>query len=213
MSKIIIVGASGLGREVYQWLSDLGEKKNIKGFLDINKSALHDSKIDLPVLGTEYTYNPEPNDVFVVAITDSNIKQKAINVLKTKNASFRSVIHPTALISEHSNVGVGGIIFPHASISTDANVGSYTIINLGAVIGHDATVGNYSFIGAYAILTGWSKVGIGCYIGSGSLIAQRCIVEDGAKVSSNVSVFGKIKSGEIVMPIRAKKSKGGMLTK
>ena len=212
MSKIIIVGASGLGREVYQWLSDLGEKKNIKGFLDINKSALHDSKIDLPVLGTEYTYNPEPNDVFVVAITDSNIKQKAINVLKTKNASFRSVIHPTALISEHSNVGVGVIIFPHASISTDANVGSYTIINLGAVIGHDATVGDYSFIGTYVNLSGWSKVGIGCYMGSGSFIAQRSIVEDGAKVSSNVSVFGKIKRGEIVLPTRVQKAKGGILT-
>ena len=213
MSKIIIVGASGLGREVYQWLSDLGEKKNIKGFLDINKSALHDSKIDLPVLGTEYTYNPEPNDVFVVAITDSNIKQKAINVLKTKNASFRSVIHPTALISEYCDLGTGVIIYPYVLISTDVSVGCYTIINLGAAMGHDATVGDYSFIGAYAIIAGWSKVGIGCYIGSGSFIAQRSIVEDGAKVSSNVSVFGKIKSGEIVMPIRAKKSKGGMLTK
>ena len=31
MRNIVIVGASGLGREVYQWLSDLGEKENIKG--------------------------------------------------------------------------------------------------------------------------------------------------------------------------------------
>ena len=212
MRNIVIVGASGLGREVYQWLSALGEKQKVKGFLDPNNSALNNSNIDLPILGVEDTYHPETNDVFIIAITNLKIKQKAIDKLKAKNACFRSVIHPTALISEHSNVGVGVIIFPHASISTDANVGSYTIINLGAVIGHDATVGDYSFIGTYVNLSGWSKVGIGCYIGSGSFVAQRSIVEDGAKVSSNVSVFGKIKSGEIVMPLRIQKAKGGMLT-
>ncbi len=38
------------------------------------------------------------------------------------------------------------------------------------------------------------------------------IVENKSKVSSNVSVFGKIKTGEIVMPLKNKKVKGGMLT-
>ena len=80
-------------------------------------------------------------------------------------------------------------------------------------IGHDATVGEFSYIGSNAVLGGWSKVGNGCYIGSNSIIAQRSIVEDGSKVSSNVSVFGKIKKGEIVMPTRVKKVKGGILTK
>jgi len=212
MCNIVIVGASGLGREVYQWLSDLGEKENIKGFLDPNKSALHNSKINVPILGVEDTYSPESNDVFVIAITDSNIKQKAINVLKTKSANFRSVIHPTALISEHSNVGMGVIIYPYALISCDATVGSYTVVTIGAVIGHDVTVGEYSYIGTNTVLGGWSKVGIGCYIGSNSIITQRSIVEDGSKVSSNVSVFGKIKRGEIVLPTRVQKAKGGILT-
>jgi sugar O-acyltransferase (sialic acid O-acetyltransferase NeuD family) len=206
MRNIVIVGASGLGREVYQWLSDLGEKENVKGFLDPNKSVLHNSKINLPILGREDTYNPEPQDVFVMAITDSNIKQKAINVLKTKNATFRSVIHPTALISEHSNVGMGVIIYPYALISCDATVGSYTVVTIGAVIGHDVTVGEYSYIGTNTVLAGWSRVGIGCYIGSNSVIAQRSTVEDGSKVSSNVTVFGKIKRGEIVMPARNRKA-------
>ena len=50
MRNIVIVGASGLGREVYQWLSDIGEKQKIKGFLDPNKSALNNSNIDLPFI-------------------------------------------------------------------------------------------------------------------------------------------------------------------
>ena len=127
MENIVIVGASGTGREVYQWLCDLGEKKKIKGFLDPNKSVLSNSKIDLPILGVEETYNPESNDVFVIALTDSHLKQKTISVLKNKNASFRSVIHPTALISEYSDVGTGVIIFPSALISCDATVGNFTI--------------------------------------------------------------------------------------
>jgi len=206
MRNIVIVGASGLGREAYQWLSDLGERENVKGFLDPNKSALHNSRIDLPILGREETYNPEPHEEFVIAITDPGIKQKAINILKTKNANFRSVIHPTAIISEHSDVGTGVIIYPYALISCDAAVGSYTVITIAAVIGHDVTVGEYSYIGTNTVLAGWSSVGIGCYIGSNSVIAQRAIVEDGSKVSSNVTVFGKIKGGEIVMPARNRKA-------
>jgi UDP-3-O-[3-hydroxymyristoyl] glucosamine N-acyltransferase len=62
-------------------------------------------------------------------------------------------------------------------------------------------------------VAGWSKVGIGCYIGSNSIITQRSIVEDSSKVSSNVSVFGRIKKGEVVLPTRVKKAKGRILTK
>jgi len=213
MSNIIIVGASGLGREVYQWLSDLGENHKVKGFLDPDKSALDNSAIDIPIIGVEDTYNPETDDVFIIALTNHKLKQKVIGTLNAKNACFRSVIHPTALISEHCNIGLGVIIYPYVSISTDVNVGSHTIINQGASIGHDAIVGDYSFIGANTIVAGWSKVGIGCYIGSNSIITQRSIVEDSSKVSSNVSVFGKIKKGEIVMPTRVKKVRGKILTK
>ena len=212
MRNILIVGASGLGREVYLWLSDLGEKENIRGFLDPNKSALLNSKIDLPILGTEESYNLESNDEFIVAITDFKIKQKVVSILKNKNAKFRSVIHPTAIISEYAIVDTGVIIYPFASISCDAKVGSFTVVNLGAVIAHDVTVGEYSFIGSYTNLGGWSTVGNKCYIGSGAVIAQRSIAESGSKISSNVCVFGKVKTGEIVMPLRNKKVKGGMLT-
>lgn len=212
MSNIVIVGASGLGREVYHWLSDLGEKVNTKGFLDPNKNALLNSKIDLPILGTEVSYTPESNDEFVIAITDHKIKQKVISILKNKNAKFRSVIHPTAIISEYAKLGAGVIIYPFASISCDATIGSFTVVNLGAVIAHDVTVGEHSFIGTYTNLGGWSTIGSKCYIGSGAVITQRSTVENSSKVSSNVCVFGKVKTGEIVMPLRNKKVKGGMLT-
>ena len=74
MRKIVIVGASGLGREVYQLLSDLGEREKVKGFLDPDKSVLLNSKIYLPILGTEESYTPESNDEFVVAITRSYLR-------------------------------------------------------------------------------------------------------------------------------------------
>ena len=211
MRKIVIVGASGLGREVYQSLSDLGEREKVKGFLDPDKSLLLNSKIDLPILGTEESYTPESNDEFVVAITDYKIKQKVINILKNKNARFRSVIHPTAIVSEYSELGMGVIIYPFSMISCDTKVGDFTVVNLGAVIGHDVTVGEYSFIGTYTNLGGWSAIGSKCYIGSGAVITQRSKVENSSKVSSNVCVFGKVKTGEIVMPLGSKKVKGGML--
>ena len=76
MHNIVIVGASGLGREVYIFLTELGESENIKGFLDPKNDALHNSKIDLPILGTEESYTPESNGVFVIAITDHKISPK-----------------------------------------------------------------------------------------------------------------------------------------
>ena len=188
-----------MGREVYQSLSDLGEGEKVKGFLDPDKSALLNSKINLPILGTEESYTPESNDVFVIAITDYKIKKKITNILKNKNAKFRSVIHPTAIISEYSELGTGVIIYPFSSISTDTSVGNFTIINLGAVIGHDVTVGEYSFIGTNTVLGGWSEIGNECYVGSCSFISQRSIVEN--------------KSNEMVLEIESYDISGSELGK
>jgi len=54
MKEIIIVGASGFGRELLQWIKDINKIENrwiIKGFIDDNLSALDNYKCDYKVIG------------------------------------------------------------------------------------------------------------------------------------------------------------------
>ena len=78
MRNLIIVGASGFGREVHQWLSDwidsLGDHARglyrIKGFLSDDLSRA-DSIEDLaPILGTPEGHEVGDDEEFVVAVGD-----------------------------------------------------------------------------------------------------------------------------------------------
>ena len=54
MKNIIIVGASGLGREVLEWIKDINEvspRWKIKGFIDDNLAALDSLDSEFRIIG------------------------------------------------------------------------------------------------------------------------------------------------------------------
>src|SRR5438046_506016 len=69
MIDIIIVGAGGFGREVYQWasVSFSPDQYRIKGFLSQNCHDLDGYNVRLPILGNDQTYYVKPNDRFLYA--------------------------------------------------------------------------------------------------------------------------------------------------
>ena len=73
MKQLIIVGASGFGRELLQWCKDVQKVKKeweIAGFIDDNLRALDDYECDYRVIGTIDGWQPAPDQVFALAIAD-----------------------------------------------------------------------------------------------------------------------------------------------
>ena len=203
MKKLYIIGAGGCGREVLQWCKDVNKNNEtwaIQGFLDDNLHALDGYECDYKIVGTIAEWKPNSDEVFALAIANPKTKQNVVKAFKEKGAEFVSVVHPRALISDFSHIGIGSIVYPGARLSPNSSIGDFvTLLDTG--IGHDAVVGEYStisaccaimrevqistcaFIGANAVLLPGIKIGDFAYVGAGSVVIKN--VKNECKVFGN----------------------------
>ncbi len=157
MKDLIIIGASGAGREVYNMASECdgyNKEWRIKGFLDDNIHTLDQFSNYPSILSKIVNYTVAENDVFICSIGTVSVKKKVINLILSKGGHFLNLIHPTANISKNVKLGIGSIIAPYSFISCEVKIGNYVTIQSKVVLGHDVSVGDYCHLGAFAFIGG-----------------------------------------------------------
>ena len=68
MKEVIIVGASGMGREIYSWLSTDKRNQNeyiIKGFIDNNPNKLKGYDYSCNIINSIENYMPAKNEMLI----------------------------------------------------------------------------------------------------------------------------------------------------
>jgi sugar O-acyltransferase (sialic acid O-acetyltransferase NeuD family) len=177
LQRIIIIGASGHGREVAEILRHQSEAQGdleILGFVDDNPK-LHGQTIDeLKVLGDWSWFDAvDHREIAVIcAIGNPRVCRRLVDRARQLGLSFANAISPLAHISRFARLGEGVTVFPHAIINTGAFVDSHTILNLGVTVSHDTQIGGCCNINPGVHLAGNVKIGEGCYIGMGTNIIQ-----------------------------------------
>lgn len=203
MSELVIVGAGGFGREVYEWaqaslvLPSAGAHR-IKGFLSNRPADLDGFDLDAAVLGdpAEYVFSPEERVLFAIGAVE--VKRQMIDGLRQRGAQFAQLIHPSAVVARSARIGVGAIICPFATVSANAVVGDHAMVNLYASVAHDARLGAYSVLSPYATLNGSAVVEDEVFVGSHATVTPKVRVGRGAKISANVAVTSKVDAGSLV---------------
>ncbi len=207
MKNLIIVGASGFGREVVQWVEDINVVKpewKILGFLDDNPNALDGCRCDYQIIGSIKDWQPKDNEYFACAIAIPNVKYSVVNSLLERGAKFATLIHPTALVNKYAQIGKGVVITPRSNLNADTKVGDFVSV-LGSGIGHDATVGDYSTLSGRCSINGHVQVGKMVYIACGVSIAPSKKIGDGAYVGIGSVVISNVKAGSKVFGNPAKR--------
>lgn len=207
MKDILIVGASGFGREVLRLIENINEVSpiwNVLGFLDDNPNALDGVVCEYDILGSIKDWQPTPDQWFACALAFPEVKRKVTDSLKERGAKFATLIHPNAVINPRSIIGEGTIITNNCSISDNTSVGDFCTI-LGSGVAHDVMVGNYSTLSGRCQLNGHVTVGTMVYMGCGVLVAPSIKIGDGATVGIGSVVISKVKPGTKVFGNPAKK--------
>jgi len=203
MKNLIIIGARGYGREMYNLASDCSENKTewlIKGFLDDKAEALDGYAGYPPILGPVETYPIQEGDVFTCALGDVNYKHHYVSLIKKKGGYFVPIIHPKAIISTNVVFGEGVILCPFAAVSCDITIGDFVTIQSFSDLGHDVSIGNYCHLNAYSFLGGFVRVGDFTTVHTGAKIiphvkiGNNSVIGAGSVVTKNVpdncTVFG-----------------------
>ena len=207
MKNLIIIGASGYGREVYNTaVESIGFKEEfeIKGFLDDNLNALDGFKGYPPIIGTIKDYQPMTNDVFVCAMGNVMTRKRVSEMILERGGEFYTLIHKTAYISMNVTLGKGCMILAGARLHCDVTIGDYVIIQPFAIIGHDCVVGSWSLINTYSDLGGGSKLGEGVTLQINSFVMPLAVVGDYATIGAGSVTIRRVKAGQTVFGVPAK---------
>ena len=177
--NLLICGAGGLAREVYQMLQDCGYEA--KGFLAPENTLKNHQSL---YLGSEEDYPFSKNDRVVLAIGEIKVREKVFTKLKERDVSFYTLIHPTAKVAATAHIGVGNIIGYHCVLFHDTNIGDGNLLNGNNLIHHDATIGNFNNLYSRVILTGGATLGDRNELGTAAVMLPGASLSDQCKLGA-----------------------------
>ena len=201
MKNLIILGASGYGRDIHSLAKECNGFEStyiIKGFLDDNKNALDGFNNYPPVIDTLKNYVVKKDDVFVCAIGDIKAKKKCVNIIVEKGGEFLTLIHPLAHIDFSATVGVGCVIQKNAFLGSCSAIGDFVQVQDAAIIGHDVKIGDYSRIDCFVVCVGGVIIENGVTIHTSAVINNKVSIGRGATVGALSFVIRKVKEDAIV---------------
>lgn len=205
MKNLLIVGARGWGREVFQAIRKTQEVQDgiitIKGFLDSKSDALEGLRGCFPpIICSPEEYIVQPNDVFFVAMGDPQWRAYYAQLMEEKGGHFYTYISPMSQVQETAIIGEGSFISQWCFVSDNVTIGKHVVIHTFASLGHDSKVKDYGTLLTSAFLGGGAEVGVGSQMSPKSMIiphkriGDRVIVGAGSVVMRNfgddISVFG-----------------------
>jgi len=194
MKNLLIIGARGWGREVYQAIKKTPEVLHgqivIKGFLDSKKDALEGLRGNFPpIICSPEEYTIQLDDVFFVAMGDSKWRKHYAEMIASKGGHFYTYISPYANVLETAEIGEGSFISRWCSISDNVIIGKNVIIHGLCTLGHDAIVKDYGTLLTDVFLGG------GAVVGECSQMSPKSMIVPHKKIGNNVVVG----AGSVVM--------------
>jgi len=202
VTRIIIVGAGGFGREVLQWARDAWpvHAHLIAGFLSANADCLknYPSHSGLKIFADPQDFKAAPGDALLLAIGIPQSRRHVAEKLADHGATFLTLIHPTAIVAPTATIGDGSILCPYSIVSDSACLGRFVLLNYHASLGHDARAGDYSVLSPYATLGAGARISEDVFMGMHSSIGPGKKVGARSKVSANSAALNHAPADSIV---------------
>lgn len=189
MNKLIIIGASGHGKVV----ADIAALNGYKDIVFLDNDPEIKTCAGYPVLGSDTMTSELDGDVFI-AVGKAETRKKLME--RDANRNFPVLIHPSAVVADSFEVGVGSVVMAGTVINPGARIGKGCIINTSSSVDHDCVVGDYVHISVGAHLSGTVVVGTGTWIGTGAIVSNNvnicgeCMIGAGAVVIKDIGEPG-----------------------
>ena len=190
MTKLIIIGARALGREVCNYAREAGFE--VVGFLDDKVDALDGFVGYPPILGSVENWSVSVDDRYVCAVGDSRMRAKYAAIIEEKGGAFVSVIHPTAYVGPNVKIGGGCIVCPYAVVDCDLTMGRHVVVNVHALVAHDCVLEDCVTLSPNVHLGGRTKISRASFLGINAVtipgveIGTNSIIAAGACVTRSV---------------------------
>ena len=207
MKSLIIVGARGFGREVYDLAMQCDGYNvdySIKGFLDDKADALNDFKNYPPIISSVEDYEIQTDDIFVCALGTVQWKKHYAELILQKGGDFINLIHPTTKINTNAIIGKGLLVFMYSNISNDCIIEDFVTIQGYVGLGHDTKIKKWAHLSSYSFTGGFVVLEEESTLNTRATVLPHIIVKKGATIGACSLVIKNVKENTTVFGIPAK---------
>jgi sugar O-acyltransferase (sialic acid O-acetyltransferase NeuD family) len=208
VKNLIIIGARGFGREIYDFAQHCigyGNDFLIKGFLDDDFSSLNGFDNYPRILDSVENYNIQYDDVFICGLGSIKWTNHYISIILSKGGEFINLVHKSVVLRHNVKLGKGILIGLGSIISSDAVIGDFTQIMSYSILGHDVSVGSYCRIGDYVFIGGFTIIEDGVFIAVRATLLAKLTIRENATIGAGSVVIRNVKEGTSVFGNPAKK--------
>lgn len=210
MKHLLIVGARGWGREVYDAFLHTSPYVNgemeVKGFLDSKADVLDGIKGKYPpILCAPEDYEPHEDDLFFIAMGDPHWRKHYAELIESKGGHFHTIICAGAYIVSNASIGEGSFVSGWTTVSDNVILGKHTLLHGFCALGHDSKVADYGTLETFTFLGGGAMVGECSIMHVRSTLIRHKKVGKDASVGVGSVALRNVKDGEHVFGNPAKK--------
>ena len=174
VSSLILLAASGLGREVLNAVEAAGRDRVI-GFLD-DEAALHGTSVNgVPVLGSMEDAVRYNGVSFVACAGRGQSRQAIVRRLESSGISsdrYAAVVDPTVRVPRGCSIGGGAILLAQTVLTADVHIGRHVVAMPHVTLTHDNRIDDFATLCAQVGLGGSVHVGEAAYLGMGSSVRE-----------------------------------------
>lgn len=190
-TKLILLGGGGHCKSIIEAIKT---HNNIEIIAILDHQNIHSTIMNVPIIGNDEMLSElvKQNYQFLISLGNigaPDLRLKLFENLKQKNAILATIISPTAIVSDTSEIGAGTIIMQKAIVNAETKIGENCIINTGVLVEHESIIGNHVHIATNATINGQCVIGNNCFIGSGSIIGNNVTIADNTIIGAGSVVI------------------------
>lgn len=204
---LIVIGGGGHAKVLIDVL--LLNSMTVLGITDPNLTKDKKSILGVPVIGDDdFVLRYSPGNIELVnglgSIGSTDNRKRLYKYFKDKGYNFAKVLHPSVVLSPHSETGEGVQIMAGAIIQVGSKIGVNSLINTRASIDHDCIIGNHVHIAPGVSLSGGVVVGDDVHIGTGATVIQGIRIGPNSIIGAGALVNKDVSQGMTVMGVPAR---------
>ena len=187
-SPLIVLGTSGLAKEVVQVAEQSCDAWHVKGFVGATGDAAPGDGWP-PLLGDDdWLAGWEGAAELVTAIGLPAVRARVWE-RHAPQRRFATLVHERAVLDRgRLTCGTGVIVSAGVVVTADVVLGDDVHLNLNVTVGHEARIGSHGVVNPGANISGGVTLGERVLVGTGAQLLQGVSVGDGAIVGAGAVV-------------------------
>jgi sugar O-acyltransferase (sialic acid O-acetyltransferase NeuD family) len=174
MNDLVILGASGLAREVLAVVRNTGSHNPI-AVLDDAPGRLGGSFDGVPVSGPIAALAEHRHAEVVVCVGSGAARESIVEWLAETGVHgmrYATIVDPSVRNPGRCPIGVGSILLAQVTVTASAVIGEHVVMMPGCTVTHDDVVDDFATLAAGVSLGGGVRVGRGAYVGMNASVRQ-----------------------------------------